>query len=61
VPNPGACHRGAKPGYQKTGPIQVLCGGILFGVKFRQNMKNKNRKGLFYHNIPIFLKKIVKF
>jgi hypothetical protein len=39
----------------------VLCGGILLGVKFRQNVKNKTRKGLFFHNIPFFPEKNHQF
>jgi len=28
--------------------------GFIFGAKFRQNVNNKNKRGIFCHNIPIF-------
>jgi len=33
----------------------------FFWVKFRQNVKNKMKKEIFYCNIPIFTEKISKF
>jgi hypothetical protein len=58
VPNRGACHRGAKPGYQKQAQYQCCAVAFFWVLKFRQNVKNKFRKGLLYHDIPFFLKKI---
>jgi len=34
---------------------------VFFGAKFHENMKNKNKHGIFCYNIPSIGKKISKF
>ncbi len=42
---------------QSTLPSLYLQSAVFFGAKFRQNAKNKYKKGVFCHNILFFWEK----